>query len=50
MNINGSDKEALRLDDSSNTKLQSELTIRMCKSSSICKDNTGGCTRFCFET
>ena len=50
MNANRSDKKGLRLDDSGNTKLQSNLTIRMCKGSSIREDNTGGCARFCFET
>ena len=50
MNANRSDKKSLRLNDSSNTKLQSDLSIRMCKSSSTREDNTGGCARFCFET
>ena len=50
MNANRSDKKGLRLDDSGNTKLQSDLTIRMCKGLSIREDNTGGCARFCFET
>ena len=50
MNANGSDKKGLHLDNSGNPKLQCDLTIRMCKSSSIRKENTGGCTRFCFET
>ena len=36
VDANGGDKEGLRLDDSGNRKLQGNLTIRMCKSSSIC--------------
>ena len=35
VDANGGDKEGLRLDDSGNRKLQGNLTIRMCKSSSI---------------